>query len=396
MGRPSQLLSDRYQIQLSESWQNWFDGIGREVSLPGFFRQQVDLAGLCASKPTQIWSGFMLPDTLPVLSNGYGDWICVRVRADGSFGELLHWYHGGGDWIPVGQHLAEAILHDAVDVHRPIRKQMLRGAVETARPKNSSDRPQALQQWLVDSIVAVRDDLSQDAVLKIVEAAQSGHYAIALKLLVESQLAFEAAVCDNTEQMIQQAVPSEHGSLNMLEDEDCNRIAELCESIIERRQDLGWAYSLLGWCQQHAGNKELSKTTFFSGRFASAFSDQSVRLRLHRFEQRYGKFSIAQLAASRKDLPESITSDEYLTLYLNNRDANLVSRVQDYWLNLAQSALASGDHSEAYRLAYNAGWDIGATSMPSYRKILDILYQSSKAAGWAGRSAVAKAHLDAI
>ncbi len=396
MGRPSQLLSDRYQLQLDESWQNWFDGVNREMPLPGFFRQPVDLPGLCASKPTQIWSGFMLPDTLPILSNGYGDWICVRVGADGQFGELLHWYHGGGDWIPVGQNLAEAILHDAVDVHRPVRKQMLRGAVETARSQNTTDHSQALINWCVESLASVRKDLSKDSVVQIVEAAQKGQYAVALSLLVQAQLAFEAAVCDTTEQMIQQAVPSEHGSLNMLEDEDCNRIAELCGSIIERRQDLGWAYSLLGWCQHHAGPKELSKTTYFSGRFASAFSDQSVRLRLHRFEQRYGKFSIAQLANARKDLPESISSDEYLSLYLNHRDTNLVSRIQDFWLNNAQSAFASGDYAEAYRCAYNAGWDIGATSMPSYRKILDFLYRTSKAAGWAGRAEVAKAHLEAI
>lgn len=47
MGRPSQLLSDRYQLQLCESWQNWFDGVSHQMPLPGFFRLPVDLDGLC-------------------------------------------------------------------------------------------------------------------------------------------------------------------------------------------------------------------------------------------------------------------------------------------------------------------------------------------------------------
>lgn len=94
------------------------------------------------------------------------------------------------------------------------------------------------------------------------------------------------------------------------------------------------------------------------------------------------KFFIAQLANARKDLPQSISDDEYLSLYLNNRDANLVSRIQDYWLNLAQRAFASSDYPEAYRLDITLA-GISATSMPSYRKILDLLFQSSQAAGWA-------------
>ena len=63
--------------------------------------------------PGAIWAGFMLPDTLPIISNDYGDWLCLRIAADGTVTELVQWSHGGGDWIPYGRTLAEGLVYDA-------------------------------------------------------------------------------------------------------------------------------------------------------------------------------------------------------------------------------------------------------------------------------------------
>ncbi len=395
MGQPAQLFSDRFQLQLSPSWQQWFNQTSQETPLPGFFRKPVDLEGLCAQRPNQIWAGFMLPDSLPILGNGYGDWICARVDHEGQIHELVHWYHGGGDWIPVGSNLAEAIVHDAVDVHRPVRKQMLRGAVETTRSKGSPHSA-ALLEWLVSSLQQNHAEVTSDILENLLQTSNANSYADSIEKVVELGIAVEAALCDSIELVIQQAVPSENSSLHMLSEEDCQKIIEMCQSVLLRRQDLGWSFSLLGLCQQLNGDKEASRESFFNGRLASAFSDQSVRLRLHRFEQRYGKFSIAQLASNKNSLPPAMLDDPYLVTCLGSKDVNLVAKVQDYWLNLAQQALGQGNYAEGYRYAFNAGWDLGAANMASYRKILDLLAQTASKAGWNARAAIAKAHLDAI
>ncbi|MFO0944261.1 MAG: SMI1/KNR4 family protein [Pirellulales bacterium] len=395
MGQLAQIFSDRFQLQLSTSWQQWFNQTSREVQLPGFFRKPVELDGLCAQRPTQIWAGFMLPDSLPILGNGYGDWICARVDHEGKIYELVHWYHGGGDWVPVGNSLAEAVVHDAVDVHRPVRKQMLRGAVETTR-SSSGSHSAALLQWLTITLSADRPLVTADNLGNLLQQSTANNYAGSVQRLIELGIAVDAAVCDSIEQIIQQSVPSENASLHMLSEEDCQRIIGFCQSVLERRQDLGWSFSLLGWCQQLNGDKLAGRESFFKGRLASAFSDQSVRLRLHRFEQKYGKFSIAQLASNKTTLYPEMLEDSYLAACLDSKDANLVARIQDYWLNLAQQASNQQDYASAYRFAFNAGWDLGAANMASYRKILDFLAVLAAKAGWVARAAIAKAHLDAI
>ena len=80
---------------------------GRGV-LPGSDPEQ-----LLDPPPGAIWAGFMLPDTLPIIGNDYGDWLCLRIAADGTVSELVQWSHGGGDWIPCGKTLAEGLLYDA-------------------------------------------------------------------------------------------------------------------------------------------------------------------------------------------------------------------------------------------------------------------------------------------
>ena len=54
-----------------------------------------------------------MPDTLPIIGNDYGDWLCLRIARDGTLAELIHWSHCGGDWLPYGRNLAEGLLYDA-------------------------------------------------------------------------------------------------------------------------------------------------------------------------------------------------------------------------------------------------------------------------------------------
>ena len=112
-GRWSTEIEQRYSLQLPDDVRVWLDEqIWKDAGGAEFRRAQTP-EQLMDPVPGSIWAGFMLPDTLPIIGNDYGDWLCLRIAADGSVSELVHWSHCGGDWIPYGQNLAEGLLYDA-------------------------------------------------------------------------------------------------------------------------------------------------------------------------------------------------------------------------------------------------------------------------------------------
>ena len=112
-GSWSTQVEQRYALRLPEDVRAWLDKqIWREPGGAEFSRPQTP-EQLLDPAPEAIWAGFMLPDTLPIISNNYGDWLCLRIDADGTVAEVLHWSHCGGDWIPYGRTLAEGLLYDA-------------------------------------------------------------------------------------------------------------------------------------------------------------------------------------------------------------------------------------------------------------------------------------------
>ncbi len=96
-------------------------------------------------------AGFMLPDTLPILGNGYGDWLCMRVNADNTAGEVVHWYHGGGDWMPWGRNPAEAIAFDRLRQRLPGRR-----VAHATRPAEPSTDPTLPDPWPTGPLVTCR------------------------------------------------------------------------------------------------------------------------------------------------------------------------------------------------------------------------------------------------
>ncbi len=110
----SERLAERYSLRLNDHWQQWFDSSAERPFLMGPFQTPVAVEELLTDAPADLWPGFMLPDTLPVVTNDYGDWWCVRVDQHDQISEVIQWSHGGGDWLPVGQSLAQAALWDYV------------------------------------------------------------------------------------------------------------------------------------------------------------------------------------------------------------------------------------------------------------------------------------------
>ncbi|MEZ6133836.1 MAG: hypothetical protein R3C53_02890 [Pirellulaceae bacterium] len=443
MDQPAQSIADRYHLWLAPHWRNWFEQPNTavaqpEFSLPGAFQSRASTSELLSAKPSMVWAGFMLPDTLPVIGNEYGDWICVRVAEDNALGELIHWYHGGGDWIPVGHTLAEALLHDLVDQFRPLRQQMLRGAAEMLLPDHLSNvrgrfAAPELRDWLVTNLQISGVPTVHDTLNELFEHLFGGEYRQALTLLLRNNWAFEATACDLVESLLHQPLARLHHALRNIEADSPERtkvirwlfdpenqatpihLAELvseqelasarqewrqaeqlCVQTISRRADLAWAFDILGWCQQRSNRREAALDTYFAGRFASSFTDQAVRLGSHWFDQRFGKFCVAQLAEHAQALPPEYQRDDYLRVILDAPPRGLLGNVQQFWMNMGREQLSAGNGATAYQSFYRAGWDLGASRLTDYRSILEMLIEAARIARWPAREAVARMHLDSL
>lgn len=443
--RFSRSVEERFNITLDQFWIDWFDQDSQRELPLGAFRDVVVPTDFVAQLPSAIWPGFMLPDTLPLIGNEYGDWICVRVRPNNEFGEILHWYHGGGDWIPVGETLVEAILHDLADQIRPSGLQMLRGAEESIVRGHRETLAKQLESpecesWFCESLKNSKKSeylvqSPRNLVAEFIKSVQEDAYLDALNILASSRLASDAVACDQIEFALQaplvaiarrEAAHSIGRNWNdefvrALFDVDVFSEAErrkICDSInipiehwpkqnwrqaarkaqevLERRSDLGWAFDVAGWAELRNGNTQRAAQLFFDGRHASAYSDQSVRIRSHWISKKYRKFSIAQffeMGVESNELREAFDADDYLRLYhAGNDSVELMKRVMNYWFSRGQDAMRENRCEEAYAAFFSAGWDMGVSALADFLPILERLGDAAEASGWMGRCEVARTH----
>lgn len=442
MDQPSQQIADRYHIQLDESWRLWFDRDAEQIPLAGEFRESTQFECLLDRAPTIVWPGLMLPDSLPIIGNEYGDWLCVRIENNNQFGELIHWYHGGGDWIPVGRSIAEAVLHDIVDQFRPRIGQVLRGAAESTSPEHLTDvmkrlDDERLQCWLADALGSFTGNALEVSLTlyDVLNALSANGYLSAVQHLERAGWSVEAALCDQIEYALQvpirslaadeipkrlglnyepdyvrwlfdaQQIPNNvmHQIQEILHtlgmppaqpnSQDWREAERLALRLLERRNDLAWAVDIAGWGAKRRGDNLSACNLYFNGRFASAFSNQSIRMRSHGFDSRFGKVALAEIWNLKDHLNEQQRNDPYLQKVWQTPTRALQREVQEFWMGSGKDAMNSGDFATAYECYYRAGWDIGAQRMTDYLDIFAGLIESAQAAGWKARATVAATHL---
>ncbi len=407
-GTWSQRIERHYHLQLTEDVRAWLDQ--RVWAEPGgaeFCRPQTP-ERILDPEPGTIWAGFMLPDTLPVVGNDYGDWLCLRVAGDGSIGEVIHWSHCGGDWIPFGQNLAEALLYDAWQrVVHPERIQMVESALPPAdvfrlarwaRGWCPGAAAPILPFWELDTPL---DADMRHAVLNSFHDSQVAEFALRrdrvlqhlespLKVASEPELARSVGV-DWEPDFVKwvfdtQAVPAAHRarlqqqlhSDGQLFQQDWPSAEQEALAVIQRRRDLGWAFDVAGWAAQRRGDSAAAVELYRAGIQTSWFSDDTVRFRTHWFEEGYGKFAAAQLAGLSDQLTDQQRQDPYLRIFLDNDPTTLRARVHQYWLEQAQQAEQRGEFRRAYQCFYRAGWDLGLQPITGYEAIFDGLARTAR------------------
>lgn len=427
----SEQLAERYSLQLSDPWRQWFDEDSRGNLLAGQYHVPVDVTDLLESAPHDVWPGFMLPDTLPLVGNNYGDWWCLRVGPDDTIVEVIQWSHGGGDYLPVGKTIAEAVLWD--------RLQSCRATVIDSQPASHefptrgqwppSERllTNDLESWLARRLMVSTEELR-----RLVALAQRGQYVEVLKELLDRDWSACAAACELIEIALQ-------GSLSFLADtslarrcginwapeytswlfdtgrilpearlmllEQCPQInfdqdwdlAGRCgQRIAALRTDLSWAGDIAGWACERSGQLAQAIEHYFDNRHASAFADQSVRLRSHWFSDHLGKFSIAQLSRLRDSLSDVQRDDPYLQLLWREPAHRTRSAIREYWMGLAQNAVNESRFADAYSCYVQAGWDLGAERLSDYIEILEGMSSCATLAGWAARARIAATHAECL
>lgn len=437
MEQPSRQLTDRYQLRLSRSWIEWFDDQSSVVQAAGLMRCSLPSESICVEAPEQIWPGFMLPDTLPLIGNEYGDWICARILSSGELGELVYWYHGGGDWIPVGHCLGEALLHDAVDQFRDLRTQMIRGAFESREDDNAEVlerlRNPDFMNWLGSQLVGDRHSVSQvkDLLDGIVGFLREDRHVDALEVLYRCGWAVDATACDLIEHTLQApvrsisdknlaekcAIPWYPDFVNLLFDtgqvspatretiqtvhggstewlsQDWKTASRIAHQVLRHRDDLGWAFTIAGWGLEREGRLDEAMHVYWRGRLASSFADQSVRINSHCLADVTGKFATERLLELQQRLLPEQQAEPYLSRYLIPQPRSISAQIHDFWWEQGEQLRSGGDFAGAYSCYYRCGWDLGVSRLTDYIPILDRMVHVAHSVGWVARARVAQTHL---
>ncbi len=365
----SERISERYSCRLSTELADWFDsGIWKSQGLSEF-RESISPEQLIERAPSEIWPGMMVSDCLPIISNTAGDWLCVRIDPDNNASQIIHWYHGGGDWIPWGQHLAEAIAFDLVADRFPSHARRYAIAPESTRPtvtgQSVADDPYARWafQHLPSDVVRVIEKLASDQ--ETASVFLGNHVA---EIATHCELSVSAVM--NT-------------------DQDWDLAAAHAQPVTQLAPELGWGWETVGYAAEHRDDSSFAIESYLQAIKCSAFTDQSVRLTTHRIAGQTAKFSAARLLSL--DLP-MVEASPYLRMLCHENEQERRQQVSEHWLAIGSDQQQRGDHAAAYDSYVAAGWDIGMTPIASFGMLLDKISDAADASNQSSRAKIARTH----
>ncbi|MFG0265097.1 MAG: SMI1/KNR4 family protein [Rhodopirellula sp. JB055] len=453
----SEQLQQRFGLTLKPDLASWFDDEIWRSPGNGEFAVAVSPETLLKSVPDPVWPPLMPPNFLPLVGSHAGDWLCLRL-ADGEAGaanvpyDLCHWYHGGGDWLPWGNTLAEALLFDQILPFLPASDH--RHAIPSPMDNARSVEPgmNAWQDWMTRWLPeTVQPIVQQQLWLSggtgwIDDLMNAGVCAVAIgcQLVIDelsNELTRHLMPADANRMGIAwndimrwgfdlQALPADIA--NRLRDEgavqtsamdpgqqDWSRIESICERTHSLSPELAWAAELLGYCRLQRGDFSGATSAFLQSMRCSVFTDQSVRLRTHWATSgaegmaKFGAYwlcresnlhpemwdreslsSGANSASIANAVPASVSMSEYLDCLRNREEGSVRSRVTAFFLNCADLSSGSGQHADAVRCLYAAGWDLGTEPMKLYAELLRRLVDTCQLAGWTSHEILARMHRD--
>lgn len=452
-------------MDFGDELNQWWDQPCSHSPGPGEFRYPVMPSTLLSAVPDPIWPPLMPPNFLPLVGNGAGDWLCMRLldpdvaARTGQSTDFCQWYHGGGDWLPWGGRLSEALLFDWLLSSLP---QSDRRHAEPADecvsastdPSTRDDRSHpAPSNWhdhvwgrwvlgqlpglsevdwaasgeprqLADDLltlglceVPVRCQLVIDALASSLSGRLTPKLANDLGITWNDwmQWCFDlrtlpGAISDQMQRSLGLGA-SDFDPAQQRWDEVAQHAAAICQ----RHPDLSWSYDLLGYASWSGGDAARAHHAFSHGIRCSVFTDQSVRLRTHwatatdgiaKFSARFlaemspfptiDRASEGAVSDQLGRLPAEIDGGQLLQYLGPHTSGDPSSARQRYSQMLVDAAAAAGSPATSARLLYAAGWDLGAGPMQRYGGLLDRYIGACAAAGWASHERLASVHRDGL
>lgn len=472
-GRWSSRLSARFGIHFDAEMCQWWDELagsvaGGQSGSPdlhwGEFRYCATPQTLLSVVPDPFWPPLMPPNFLPLVGNGAGDWLCLRLldpdqaRRTGISTDICQWYHGGGDWLPWGSRLSEALLFDWSLGRMP---QPDRRHAEPAVDENDDSSADLSSHF-------GPDDWNQHPWGQFVSERLPSVQAIGWEDATPRQLAdqfLNAQLCQTPVrcQLVIDALSSElanHLNAKVAHDlgmvwNDLMRwsfdlrtmptdiaerlqrtlhlspdafdpaqqrwpeVAQHARAISKTNEDLSWGHDLLGYVQWSAGDMASARQSFSNALRCSVFTDQSVRMRTHwatssdgvaKFSARFLQDMNQSEADTGRDetgstdanpdqlgrLPALIPDSELIQFCGRCVDEGEGSVRTKYSQMLIEKSEQASTPQTAARLLYAAGWDLGAEPLRRYGELLDRYIRCCGEAGWASHERLATVHRDGL
>ena len=315
--------------------------------------------------------------------------------------------HGGGDWIPWGRSLSEAIAFDCLREYLPGRRQHY---ANVAAEFNQELGPDSIPGWAATQLpepigrllaMPASVDDAADVASQMIDldvaaiAVRCECILTALDSPLRERLTAAAAreigmrwepdvvrwIFDNDliPPAMLEVLSGQFGCQpDQLVGQDWIVAAQHAAQVTARRPDLGWASDVLGWVAERMGDNDKAVRWYRQSLEGSSHADQSVRFRTHWFPESEHKFAAARLQALHEYWDQTLSDDGYFRLYLESKQQSLRSRATNHWLRVAESAVNEGRWASAYEAYYRAGWDLGSDDLDVYGDLLGNLAEAAQ------------------
>ena len=408
-------ISESLMAKLPDDARAWLDTEQLPDAPAGRFNQRVDPARLLEPSSGAGWGGLMLPDTLPLVSDGGGDALCLRVGFDGAVAEVIHWDHEGGLWKPFGRTLAEALVLDAAftlidqidnddepdaifmeesfplaywatdwlpGLGKPLLRSLLKDTPSLpARLRELGLSQVAIAQWQCQRLLTNRLD-------RFCRRVGGGKIAKTLGVNwseFRRWLADARLIPENQRQPLSTLTTIPFDELIY---RDWEGAAFEAQAVLNVRADLTWPFAVLGRCKSEQEDLAAAINYYLTGVETLGTSEDFIVNWKALFGNQI-KFIPSALASMKARLPDD--KKEYLQLFFSPHPAE---RIRDYWIKRGEAAELTEQYELAYRCYYSAGWDVPVQD--GIEEVLERLEKAAARGGYTGLSLLAGHHRKAI
>jgi hypothetical protein len=361
-----------FHLKLRPDDQLWFEAAWKDFDGEKcMFNEALDLHEVL-SFGKYVWGGQMLPDTIPILANGCGDYLCARFGFDGTLSEIIEWQHEGSNWRHYGYSICEALA-------------LNRWEYRLIEENNSENFPSPAG---LSPVAAAEAACANALESKLKEACHRfGGNKLANMVGVEWK-EFRLWLPDPSEMPV--PVRNQLASIIGIDPQemvmqDWDSAMRHAESTLQLRADLAWPYAVAGRALERSGFADMALKMYEAGVRKLCSSTSFTNTWKHTFTIG-SKSAVDRLLAFPVDALDP-SAREYM-------DAVTSNRLRQYWVAQSETAATQGRIETAYKCMYAAGWDDLYTN--DILEILQALGLLAKRANSSTLQAILSLHISTV